>query len=62
MIPSEVSEIADLMVPEGWRDTVIEQDVLKAAWRVYNAGFRKSASPSGKPKPLGMVEAMGFDA
>lgn len=41
MIPSEVIEIADLMVPDGWRDTVIEEDVLKAAWRVYNAGFRK---------------------
>lgn len=42
MIPSEVAEIADLMVPEGWRDTLIEEDVLKAAWRVFNAGFRKT--------------------
>lgn len=41
MIPSEVGEIADLMVPDGWRDTVIEEDVLKAAWRIYNAGYRK---------------------
>lgn len=41
MIPEDVIEIADLMVPDGWRDTVIEDDVLKAAWRVYNAGFRK---------------------
>lgn len=41
MIPSEVAEIADLMVPDGWRDTIIESDVLKAAWRIYNAGFRK---------------------
>lgn len=41
MIPSEVSEIADLMVPDGWRDSVIEDDVLKAAWRIYNAGYRK---------------------
>ena len=44
MIPGEVAEIADLMVPDGWRDTIIEDDVLKAAWRVYNAGFRKSNS------------------
>lgn len=44
MIPPEVSEIADLMVPEGWRDTVIEADVLKAAWRIYNAGYRRTAN------------------
>jgi hypothetical protein len=43
MIPTEVAEIADLMVPDGWRDTILEEDVLKAAWRVYNAGFRKVA-------------------
>lgn len=41
MIPPEVVEIANLMVPEGWRDTIIEDEVLKAAWRVYNAGYRK---------------------
>jgi hypothetical protein len=41
MIPPEVSEIADLMVPDGWRDSTIEDGVLKAAWRVYNAGYRK---------------------
>jgi hypothetical protein len=33
MIPSEVAEIADLMVPDGWQDTVIESDVLSAARR-----------------------------
>ena len=38
MIPSEVTQIADLLVPEGWRDSTIEDDVLKAAWRIYNAG------------------------
>jgi len=43
MIPSEVSEIADLIVPEDWRGTALEEDILKAAWRIYNAGYRKQA-------------------
>ncbi len=37
MIPSEVAEIADLMVPDGWRDTILEEDVLKAAWRTRHS-------------------------
>lgn len=41
MIPSEVSELADLLAPEGWRETSFEEDILEAAWRIYNAGFRK---------------------
>lgn len=39
MIPSEVIAIADLIVPEGWRDTPFQARTLKAAWRIYNAGY-----------------------
>lgn len=45
MIPTEVAEIATLIC-DFWRDLddddPVFKDVLNAAWRVYNAGFRKS--------------------
>lgn len=41
MIPAEVGSIADLIFPE-WRDgdDLTLNEVLEAAWRVYNAGYR----------------------
>jgi hypothetical protein len=42
MIPSEVAAIADLIFPQ-WRDAddAASNEVLSAAWRIYNAGYRK---------------------
>lgn len=40
MIPSEVGDIADLIFPQ-WRESDAENEVLTAAWRIYNAGYRK---------------------
>ncbi len=44
MIPSEVAAIADLIDSE-WtnQDDLHLQEVLEAAWRIYNAGYRKPA-------------------
>jgi hypothetical protein len=44
MIPSEVAAIADLIFPE-WRDTddLTLNEVLEAAWRIHNAGYRVAA-------------------
>jgi hypothetical protein len=41
MIPTEVARIADQICP-GWSDATddIIHEVLQAAWRVYNAGYR----------------------
>lgn len=41
MIPSEVSAIANLIWP-GWADgdDITLNEVIEAAWRVYNAGYR----------------------
>lgn len=48
MIPSEVAAIADLIFPE-WRDTtdLALNEVLEAAWRIYNAGYRMTAQTTG---------------
>lgn len=42
MIPKEVGDIADLIFA-GWADTddITCHEVLEAAWRLYNAGYRK---------------------
>jgi len=42
MIPTEVSDLADLIWPN-WRELSgnSRNDVLDAAWRIYNAGWRK---------------------
>lgn len=41
MIPSEVAAIAYLIFP-AWTDTndITLNEVLEAAWRIYNAGYR----------------------
>ncbi len=43
MIPKEVADIADLIFP-GWgqADDDTSREVLEAAYRIYNAGYRKS--------------------
>ncbi len=44
MIPSEVSDIATLIWPEfdfDVRDDA-SKEVLAAAWRIYNSGYRKN--------------------
>lgn len=48
MIPSEVADLADLIWP-GWRDVddITFSEVLEAAWRIYNAGYRKVISEDG---------------
>lgn len=46
MIPSEVGAIAHLIFPE-WTETddLTLNEVLEAAWRIYNAGYRKESEP-----------------
>lgn len=46
MIPSEVGDIAELICP-GWHEATddIQHEVLSAAWRVYNAGYRLTLHP-----------------
>ncbi len=41
MIPSEVAAIAELICP-GWTDgdDITLNEVMEAAWRIYNAGYR----------------------
>jgi hypothetical protein len=44
MIPSEVCDIADLINPK-WADMADEEAaraVTMAAWRIHNAGYRKT--------------------
>jgi urease accessory protein UreH len=45
VIPSEVVDIADLLAP-GWaeEDEEFQCEVLAAAWRIYNAGYRREVS------------------
>lgn len=48
MIPSEVAAIADLIWPD-WSNTdddLARSDVLAAAYRIFNAGYRLQ-----EPKP-----------
>lgn len=42
MIPPEVAAIADLIL-SGWADMddITCNEVLQAAWRIYNAGYRQ---------------------
>lgn len=42
MIPNEVARLADLICPN-WADgdDLTLNEVLEAAWRIYNAGYRK---------------------
>lgn len=45
MVPTDVAAIATLICdfwPELDDDDPTFQDVLKAAWRIYNAGYRKN--------------------
>lgn len=51
MIPPEVSAIASLILPE-WTevDDLTCNEVLEAAWRIYNAGYRRSTHQSGEPQ------------
>lgn len=41
MIPPEVRALADIILP-AWHeyDDAVSNDVIKTAWRVYNAGYR----------------------
>lgn len=47
MIPNEVAKIADA-INSAWPDLSDEESerVIDAAWRVYDAGFRKIAEPA----------------
>lgn len=48
MIPAEVAAIADLIWPE-WSSTddeLASADVLAAAYRIHNAGYRKQEAAS----------------
>lgn len=41
MIPNEVAAIAELILPEWYEyGDEAQADVLKTAWRIYNAGYR----------------------
>ena len=42
MIPHEIAEIADLIAP-GWSemDDDVSNEVIAAAYRVHNAGYRR---------------------
>ncbi len=41
MIPSEVAALAELICP-GWTDgdDITLNEVMEAAWRIHNAGYR----------------------
>lgn len=48
MIPIEVAEIAELIWPD-WSDVddaKSRNEILSAAWRIYNAGYRKTGADS----------------
>lgn len=47
MIPPEVAAIAYLIFPQ-WTETddLALNEVLDAAWRIYNAGYRKPTPPT----------------
>ena len=46
MIPVEVGNIASLIFPEwGDADEDVFKEVIDAAWRIYNAGYRKQPEP-----------------
>lgn len=46
MIPSEVAAIADLIAP-GWGEMEDDasREVIRAAYRIYNAGYRLTLHP-----------------
>lgn len=56
MIPSEVGAIAYLIYPQ-WTETDDEtlQEVLAAAWRIFNAGYR----PNGEQPRAGKLDTEG---
>lgn len=45
MIPTEVAAIAELICP-GWAsaDDTVSDEVIEAAWRLHNAGYRKTTA------------------
>lgn len=56
MIPSEVSAIANLIFSD-WRitDDLASKEVLAAAWRIYNAGYRTKHDLSAEREAIGNV-------